>query len=361
MSALAAFRDMTRRFLDMDDDEQIFFAAPNQPIFSYVRAQSALRRTRVLAMVFMLLVPLWIVVDTAVFPRAIAGQLAVARLGTSVLFCMLALYTLMIGRSARWPHAYLGLLTLMLIPTAFGLYVMSEIRFWTSHANTLDPLQSVAVELYLQLPVIYVAGIALFPLSLLESLPLVALMAALALAQGTVGLADQTVPAESLAGAWIVLLAGSAISVGSLMHLQAAWRMFCTRQFDPTTQLLTRESALSLLKLSWKRAGVQDAAVGMVRIHAPKAGAVEAVGAKMTERAVDGMFGVRWSQDCLGYIRLRQEGPAFQLALNRLASSAGCHPDPVITDSAVENCKTPLELVMCTEERLKKALAGART
>ena len=244
MSLFASMRELAHKFLDVEDDsEHIFITSPAQPNFSYMRAVSTLRRVRVVSVVFLVLVPCWIAIDAAVFPWPLASEFMIARVATSALFFALAIYTLLADKKARWPHAYAAVVVMMLIPTAFGLTVDAQIDAWKAVTPSITPLQGIAVRLYTLLPMIFVGGIALFPLAVVESIPLVGLMAAFALLRGMREAGP--LPADNIADAWVIVLAGSAIAIGSLMHLQFAWHAFIKRQLDPETKLLTREAALS--------------------------------------------------------------------------------------------------------------------
>jgi len=358
MNPLSLVKKLIRLFLDIEDDsEGILFLSPRQPVFSYLRAASALRRVRFLAFVFMILVPGWIVVDAFVFPKSVANDLALARLSTSVLFCALAIYTLAAMAKARWSKAYLSLVALLLIPTAFGLYVDSQIDNWMSMVGSMNEMQKIAFELYLQLPIIMVAGVALFPLSVLESAPLIILMAVLTAIQGVSHTPNDYLPAQSLAEAWAILIGGGAIALSTLLQLQYAWHMFRMRQMDRETGLLTHDTALTLLKLSWaaRLRGKSSLAVSMVQLRGDQQVDYGELGSRVNALSGEGLFGVRWSKNCVGYIKLPNAASDPREQLKRAVASAHAVGTMVYTDIGSESFRSPLELLMVTEEKLKKA------
>ena len=357
MNPFSLVKNLIRLFLDIEDDsEGILFLSPKQPVFSYLRAASALRRVRFLAFIFMVLVPGWIIVDAFVFPKHVANDLALARLSTSLMFCGLAIYTLASMAKARWSKAYLSLVLLLLIPTAFGLYVDSQIDSWMSLVGSMNEMQKIAFELYLQLPIIMVAGVALFPLSVLESAPLIILLAGLTAVQGLSHTPNDYLPAQSLAEAWAILIGGGAIALSTLLQLQYAWHMFRMRQLDREMGLLTRDTALTLLKLSWaaRLRGKTHLSLSMLQFNAGEEVDLDELGRKINALSGDGMFGVRWSKNCVGYIRLPNSSSDPREQLKRVMASTHVAGTMVSTDIGSETFRSPLELIMVTDEKLKK-------
>lgn len=363
MKIFSLLKSLIRLFLDIEDEsESILFRSPKQPIFSYLRAHSIMRRIRVLAFVFMILVPGWIVIDALVFPQNVAGELAVARIGSSVLFCALAIYTLSVSHKATWVHAYLSLVALILIPTFFGIYVDTQIGDWMLSVKSMTAFQDIAFQLYLQLPIIMVAGIALFPLAIMESIPLILTMAGLTVYAGIKGSTHGNVPAESIADAWAILIGGGAIALSTLIQLQYTWHVFRVRALDPETKLLTRDSALKLLKLSWQGRGstLAGVSVSMMKVPTDTFKTQPQLIKRMLEPGLDGVFGVRWSQDCIGFVKMSPAGPRLTAIQERVfGKQSDRAQSPVIADASSEQFRSPLELIMVAEERLKKRLGSS--
>ncbi|MHB1202896.1 MAG: hypothetical protein ACYCZC_07090, partial [Acidithiobacillus sp.] len=81
---------------------QFFFIAPGElrdfwlsryhsPLFARYRARFILSRVRMMAAVFAVLTPLWMMVDFLTFPVWVATTLANGRMLTSIAFALLAL------------------------------------------------------------------------------------------------------------------------------------------------------------------------------------------------------------------------------------------------------------------------------
>jgi hypothetical protein len=82
---------------------QFFFVGPGElrdflssrrhsALFSHYRARFILSRVRMMAAVFAVLTPLWMVIDFSVFPKEVAFFLAGGRVVATFLFAFLALF-----------------------------------------------------------------------------------------------------------------------------------------------------------------------------------------------------------------------------------------------------------------------------
>jgi diguanylate cyclase (GGDEF)-like protein len=126
------------------------------------RAHMILSRVRLVAALFAVLTPLWIVVDIAVFAWPTWGYLASGRLAVSVAFALLAMRMPEEGSMRR---AYLSLAALFLIPTLFFLFSYDLVAGINQGGFTS------AVSMgYTFLPFVMLAGLSVFPLTALESL-----------------------------------------------------------------------------------------------------------------------------------------------------------------------------------------------
>lgn len=126
------------------------------------RAHMILSRVRLVAALFAVLTPLWIVVDIAVFDWPTWGYLASGRLAVSIAFAVLALRMPEDGNMRR---AYLALAALFLIPTLFFLFSYDLVA-----GINQGGLSSAVSMGYTFLPFVLLAGLSVFPLTALESL-----------------------------------------------------------------------------------------------------------------------------------------------------------------------------------------------
>lgn len=125
------------------------------------RATLIVNRVRLFAFLFAVLTPLWIVVDFAVFPFPLWGYLALMRLGASATFAALLVYYRPNGDLF---NAYRALALLFAIPTVF--YIGSHSLL---NGFSLNGLSAAIGAGYAFLPFVLLAGLAIFPLTLIES------------------------------------------------------------------------------------------------------------------------------------------------------------------------------------------------
>ncbi|MBZ0092274.1 MAG: diguanylate cyclase [Sulfuricellaceae bacterium] len=126
------------------------------------RAAMIISRVRLVAALFAILTPLWIVVDWWVFPRPLWGWLATGRVASSV---MLASLAFLYKSSTSMSRAYLALVILFSIPTAFFIFAHSHL-----YPFHLDGMAAVVQTGYTFLPFVLVAGLSVFPLTVVEGL-----------------------------------------------------------------------------------------------------------------------------------------------------------------------------------------------
>ncbi len=119
-------------------------------------------RVRVIAALFALLTPLWLVIDICAFPRQVWVGLGLARILAALGF----LGIFLVPWKAEAPrHAYGVLAALLAVPTAFFLFSFHHVRQFE-----LDGIPAAFAAGYGFLPFVMVAGLSLFPLTLMESL-----------------------------------------------------------------------------------------------------------------------------------------------------------------------------------------------
>lgn len=262
---MSAFNDLVRRRIssvlpaEMKYDERLKLLTPfNHPLLiSRHRAELLIARVRLFALVFALLTPLWGIVDLIAFPHPLALQLIGLRVVVCLAFCTLLLFY---RDSVRINDAYLAMLILFAIPTLF--YVSSHTLL--AHYNLADMSAAVASG-YAYLPFVLMAGLALFPLTLLENL----LMATvLLLAQLLAGYLNwSTLNWPSFVGAfWLLMLIGGVTSLACMSQL--AFMMALLRQAirDDLTGMFSRGSGEEILQVQWSTSLRNNSALSLAFI-----------------------------------------------------------------------------------------------
>ncbi len=125
------------------------------------RAAMILQRVRVIALFFAAVTTLWIGIDMVLLPWPVWGELAVGRLVASAAFLLLGVG---FRASNRMRDAYIAMVALFAIPTAFYMY-----SYVLLSALQLDDLSNVLAGIYAFLPFIILAGLGIFPLTALEA------------------------------------------------------------------------------------------------------------------------------------------------------------------------------------------------
>ncbi len=234
------FRKWTARFFRelhpsvSDLVGQVLSTASHSTLFRMYRARFVISRARVVAALFAVLTPLWIVADVMVFPRAIYVPLVSARLIASAAFAGLV-FSCRCRPSLG--NSYRMMVLLYLIPSAFYLYSVHVLQ----GAQLTSVGTAVAIG-YMFLPLALVVGLSIFPLTLVEiaslALPLIAVAA---------------FPLRALSGLdgamvlWLLLLIVSISAVASMSQLQLMYELFQGSAFDPLTGVYNRRSGEEFL------------------------------------------------------------------------------------------------------------------
>lgn len=221
------------------------------------RATLMVNRVRLFAFLFALLTPLWSLVDLMVFPLSLWLSLAVCRLMVCGAFIWLLL---MYKPSGSLFDAYRAIAILFAIPTVFYIVSHTILGYYQ-----LSSLSAAVGAGYAFLPFVLMAGMAIFPLTLLENAVMVVIIL---LAQALAGALSWTVLSwPSFAGAfWLLMLIGAVTSMAGMSQL--AFMIALIRQAirDPLTGVFSRGSGEEILKLQWESAQRQNSAMAVAFI-----------------------------------------------------------------------------------------------
>ncbi|HEY0844784.1 MAG TPA: hypothetical protein VGE12_05425, partial [Noviherbaspirillum sp.] len=206
------------------------------------RATLIVNRVRLFSFLFAVLTPLWSVVDLVVFPYPLWLTLALMRFAAAAAFASLLVYYRPNGDLF---DAYRAMALLFLIPTVF--YVSSH-TLLASHE--LSGLSAAIGAGYAFLPFVLLAGLAIFPLTLIES---VLIASPILLAQGISGyLRWPVLDWPSFAGAfWLLVLITSVATMAGMSQL--AFMIALVRQAirDPLTGVFSRSSGEEVVELQF--------------------------------------------------------------------------------------------------------------
>lgn len=206
------------------------------------RAVLIVNRVRLFAFLFAVLTPLWGIVDLVVFEYPLWLGLVTFRLLASAAFaCLLIFYR----PSGNLFDAYRAVALLFAIPTVFYIASHTLLRGYQ-----LTQLSAAVATGYAFMPFVLMAGLAIFPLTLVEN---VVLAFALLLGQALAGyLAWATLNWPSFAGGfWLLILIAGVTTLACLSQLAFMIALFRQAVRDPLTGVFSRGSGQEILQLQW--------------------------------------------------------------------------------------------------------------
>jgi diguanylate cyclase (GGDEF)-like protein len=206
------------------------------------RATMIVNRVRLFAFLFGVLTPLWSIVDYLVFPFPLWAMLATMRVLVSFTFLWLVVGYKPTGSLF---DAYRAMAYLFAIPTIF--YVASH---QTLASYSLSGLSEAIGAGYAFLPFVLLAGLSIFPLTLLENIVFASPML---LAQGVSGMLSlQSLDWPSFAGTfWLLTLITGVSTLAGMSQL--AFMIALVRQAirDPLTGTFSRRSGEEVLEMQF--------------------------------------------------------------------------------------------------------------
>jgi len=227
----------------------------HSPLLARRRAEMIISRVRIVAALFALLTPLWIVVDVLVFTWPVAGMLAAGRVVTSLAFGLLALSY---GKSTKMADAYRALAIMFCIPTLFFMYSHPLL----SHFQMVGPAAAIAAG-YAFLPFVMVAGLSVFPLTAVEStiyaLPVLFAEALVALMQ-----LDMLSWSSHLGAFWLLLLITAVAALAGMSQLSFMISLVGQASHDGLTGCFSRTSGEELMDIQFHIAARSGAPLSVV-------------------------------------------------------------------------------------------------
>jgi diguanylate cyclase (GGDEF)-like protein len=244
---------------ELSPDELGLLALPHlhPALLARRRATMIVNRVRLFALLFAVLTPLWSVIDLLVFPFPLWINLALMRLLAGAAFTSLVLHY---RPSGELFDAYRAMALLFAIPTVF--YVASATML---NDYQLTGFSAAMGAGYAFLPFVLLAGLSIFPLTLLEN---IIIASPILIAQGLAGaLRWVTLDWPSFAGAFWLLVLITGVSMLAGMS-QLAFMMALVRQAirDPLTGVFSRSSGEEVLELQFTIAKRSQAALSVAFI-----------------------------------------------------------------------------------------------
>jgi len=226
--------------LDKSELGYLFLPNRHMPLLMRRRATMIVNRVRMFAFLFAVLTPLWSVIDFVVFPPSLWVTLALMRLLASAAFATLLICY---RPSGNLFDAYRAIAVLFAIPTAF--YVGSHTLLGTYQLSELSAAIGAG---YAFLPFVLLAGLSVFPLTLIEN---VLISSPILLAQALAGyLSWSTLNWPSFAGSfWLLVLITGVSMIAGMSQLAFMTALVRQSVRDPLTGAFSRGSGEEMLEL----------------------------------------------------------------------------------------------------------------
>ncbi len=337
------------------------------------RAKIILGRVRMLAAIFAVLTPAWIVVDFLVFATPVWQQMAILRFVSTIVFSVLA-FGRRGGTVPTFFSASVRLLTFLAVPPVFYLASIPVLE-GLEGGNALD----IALHAYSLLPLVVLAGLSLFPLTLLE-------VAAASIAVAVVTLAGMVMgPGASMPeivkSLWLVALLIGVSGLSCMGQLGYMVTLVAQASHDPLTGAFTRRSGCETLDLHFQIASRANQPLTVAfadidhfkRINdtfghetGDKVLCMAAAALKDCLRQSDQL--VRWGGEEFLMILPNSEADGFRQILGRIrASGIGKTPDtlPVtvsigVAERRLDRCESWQALIDKADRRMYAAKSEGR-
>jgi diguanylate cyclase (GGDEF)-like protein len=225
----------------------------HSPLLARRRATLIVNRVRLISFLFAVLIPLWSAIDFLVFPFGLWSDLALMRAATCAACAALVAYR----PNSRMLDAYRAIALLFAIPSLFDVTV----HLLLAKYHPISIYGTIGAG-YAFLPFALLAGLAIFPLTLLESAILAIPILILQFISGY--LRSPALEWSSLVGTFWLLIAITGVSTLAGMS-QLAFMIALVRQAvrDPLTGVFSRKSAEEMVELQFNIAGRHGAPMAL--------------------------------------------------------------------------------------------------
>lgn len=310
----------------------LVFPSGHSSLLARRRAEVIISRVRMVAGLFAILTPLWIIVDVLVFSWPVTILLVLGRLVTTIAFAMLA-------RSYRdatkMADAYRAMAIMFVIPTLFFIYSHPML----SHFHMVGAAAAISAG-YAFLPFVMVAGLSVFPLTAVEgvlfALPVLSAEALVALLQ-----LDLLNWSSHLGAFWLLLLITTVASLAGMSQLSFMISLLRHASHDGLTGCFARASGEELLDIQFHIAARSGAPLSIAFLdvdnfkqindqfgHDAGDRILTALAEKLRANLRTGDIILRWGGDEFVIILPDTNRPTAAMAIARLRESGlGVRPD----------------------------------
>jgi diguanylate cyclase (GGDEF)-like protein len=212
---------------------------------SYARRYAAaliIARIQLISVLFAVIVPSWSVVDLATYDAPLSWQLTLLRFASGLILLVLG-WPRRLSDTRPYTHAMAMLLALMIVPSAFHMASMALLN-----ASATSGVQAVMTQFYIFIPIVVLAGLAIFPLSALEII-LLSLPAFITAIFGFFYDGTRVSLEEHFIVIWCMLMMTFVSIFSGMSQLHYMETMLHRAMTDPLTGTASRRSGMETLRL----------------------------------------------------------------------------------------------------------------
>jgi len=225
------------------DDRAILFSSKNHSTYlKHHRAEVINERIKGISLFFALMIVLWVAVDFFLLPEKLATEILYPRFFAAFLFIMLAIS---ITDDNSGDYARFRLAVMMLIPS--GFYIV--IKLILSNQQ-LEGMGGVLVGIYDLLPFLIVAGLSLFPLTIIETLAIGSLCLS-SIFLGIISFYDN-ISAGYFSAGWMLILILGADIFSAMVQLKYISTLLGHMSTDPLTGALSRQAGQQMVEIHFE-------------------------------------------------------------------------------------------------------------
>jgi len=228
--------------LQTNDYTRLLSAARHPHLLAVKRTAIIISRVRLIAILFAVMTPLWSLVDYFVFPDGIWIPMAVLRFMTGLAFLALFLYC---NNKQKHVHTFRALLFLLLIPSIFHpiaqfLLIPADLNELATHFASVG---------YTFLPFVLITCLAIFPLTIKESL--VISLFILGSQVLVILMPHSNYFGNSITTLWLLVVLGGIATLTGISQLALMIALVRQSIRDNVTGCFTRNSGEELLSLQF--------------------------------------------------------------------------------------------------------------
>jgi diguanylate cyclase (GGDEF)-like protein len=220
------------------------------------RHRAAIMQSRVyfFCVIFAILVPTWSLIDLLFLPAALWGELLSIRALSAAIFVILA------WQSRREPDLRRARLLLAGMLAVTPLFYIASDNWINSYE--LSGSELVVAEFYALLPFVMVAGLTVFPLTLVEllaySVPMLGVVVFTSYPQETAEIS------QAVATIWLMLLILGVALFASLSQLRYMLSQVSRASCDVLTGLMTRRAGIEMLDLQFRLSAINETSLALL-------------------------------------------------------------------------------------------------